>query len=439
MATGESGASLSEIKLGPGEGIAGWVAKTGKPALVNDVDSDDRHAVKVDISSGYTTQSLVAVPMVYEDSVIGVLEAVNKRYGEFEQSDLTALSAFAGLASVAIANARKFERLTSQNQQLKEQAFGKWELIGKSHAIAKLRDLIQRVAPTPTTVLITGESGTGKEVVAHQIHQLSPRENGPFVKVSCAALPETLLESELFGHERGAFTGANDRRIGRFEAAAGGTILLDEIGEITHSVQTKLLRILQEKEFERLGSGKTMTTDARLIAATNRDLKKSVESGEFREDLYYRLNVLPINVPPLREHPDDIPLLIEYFLSELSEQFPHKIRAVEDDVMDVLMSYSWPGNVRELFNLIERCAVISRSERITMELIPPEIKGTTTSGEMSGAGLDLTLPQAEEMLIRRALKLTGGNVSKTSRKLDISRDRLRYRLKKYNINPKEYR
>ncbi len=439
VATGEGGAKLSETRLGSGEGIAGWVASMGKPALINDVDSDDRHATVIDIKTGFSTRSLLAVPMMRRDEVIGVLEAVNKRRGFFEQSDLVALAAFAQMASVAVSNAQKFEKLTSQNRELREQAFGKWEMIGKSRTIEKLRDLIEKVARVPTTVLISGESGTGKEVVAHQLHRYSARADGPFVKVSCAALPETLLESELFGHERGAFTGANERRIGRFEVATGGTILLDEIGEITYAVQTKLLRILQEKEFERLGWTKTLTTDVRLIAATNRDLMESVKSGAFREDLYYRLNVVPIDVPPLREHPEDIPLLIDYFLKRLTEQFPHKLRGVDPEALELMKANDWPGNVRELFNVIERCAVICPGDTIIKEYLPPEITGKhppISSGELNP---DMTLPQVEEALIRMVLKRKGGKISEASRKLDITRDRLRYRLKKYNIDPSDYK
>jgi Nif-specific regulatory protein len=439
VATGEGGAKLSEEHIRPGDGIAGWVAKTGKATMVNDVASDDRHASEFDRKSGFTTTSLVAVPIFQDDSVIGVLEAVNKKRGRFDQSDLTALSAFAQMASVAISNARKFERLTTQNRELREQAFGKWRLVGNSRVIKELRDIITRVAVTPTTVLITGESGTGKEVVAHEIHRLSRRTDGPFVKVSCAALPETLLESELFGHERGAFTGATDRRSGRFEVANGGTILLDEIGEISHTVQSKLLRILQEKEFERLGSTKTLTTDARLLAATNRDLRALVASGAFREDLFYRLNVVPIEVPPLREHIEDIPLLIDYFLEKLSDQFPHRIRGVEEDALRLLVAYSWPGNVRELFNILERCAVISPDDMVSVKYLPSEITGKKSYSGSEDVDLGMTLPEVEESLIRHALASCGGNVSEAARRLEISRDRFRYRLLKYNIDPSEYR
>ena len=439
VATGEEGAKLSETRLSSGEGIAGWVARTGKPALVNDARSDDRHTLSTDKKTGFTTESLLAVPMSRNGDVIGVLEAVNKKIGNFDASDLNALSAFASLASVAITNARKFERLTTQNKELRKQAYGKWVLVGKSGAISRLRDTISRVAPTNTTVLITGESGTGKEVVAHQIHNQSGRADGPFIKVSCAAIPETLLESELFGHERGAFTGATDRRIGRFEAASGGTIFLDEIGEIPYTVQTKLLRILQEKEFERLGSSKTLKTDARLIAATNRDLQSAVASGGFREDLYYRLKVFPIQVPPLREHLDDIPLLVEHFLGKLARQFPHGLESVGEKAMEELTSYSWPGNVRELENLVERCAVIARGEEIQRDMLPPEVLGENYEGGEVKLPPTMTIPRAEEMLIRNSLQRTGGNVSETARQLDISRDKLRYRLKRYEIDPESYR
>ena len=438
VATGERSARLSDIKLRPGEGIAGWVAQTGKPAMVNDVSSDDRHASSVDIRTEFVTKSLLAVPMMHNGKVIGVLEAVNKRYGQFEKKDLTAFSAFAELSSVAINNTKKFEKLNTENKILREEAIGNWKMIGKSGIIKKLKELIEKVAPTTATVLITGESGTGKEVVAHMVHSLSNRANGPFVKVSCAAIPETLLESELFGHEKGAFTGANERRIGRFEAASGGTILLDEIGEITQSVQSKLLRVMQEKQFERLGGGKTLTTDARILAATNRNLRKSVEEGTFRDDLYYRLNVVPIQVAPLRDRLEDVPLLIEYFLKKMSKRFPHEITGVKPEAMQLMMNYDWPGNVRELENLIERCAVISSKEKITVELLPPEIRGETPLHQKEMTS-NITLPEAEEMLMRKALERTAGNVSKASRSLDISRDRFRYRLKKFDIDPTEYR
>jgi len=442
VATGEGGVKLSDIRLKSGEGIAGWVAQTGKPAMANDVRSDDRHTNLTDNISGFVTKSVLAVPMISGENIIGVIEAVNKKRGIFDESDLSALNSFAEFASVAISNARKFESLTIQNRELREQAFGKWQLIGRSKQISNIRDLINRVAPTSTSVLITGESGTGKEVVAHNIHESSPRANGPFIKVSCAAIPETLLESELFGHERGAFTGATDRRIGRFEAASGGTILLDEIGEIPYTIQTKLLRFLQEKEFERLGSGRTITSDARVIAATNRNLKESVEAGQFREDLFYRLNVFPIEVPPLRHHPKDIPLLAEHFIQMLSDDFPHAIKAIDPAAMQILVAYSWPGNVRELENLIERCAVIATGETITREMLPSEIKRSVELGDgkpMRELPTDMTLPEAEELLIRQTLRLTDGNVTKTAERLDISRDRLRYRLKTYDIDPDYYR
>ncbi|MCK5833320.1 sigma-54-dependent Fis family transcriptional regulator [bacterium] len=442
IATGKEGAKLSDTRLKSGEGIAGWVARTGKSAMVNDVVSDDRHTATTDNLSGFLTKSVLAVPMLSGENILGVIEAVNKKRGFFEDADLNALNAFAGFASVAISNARKFENLTLQNKELRQQAYGKWNLIGGSRQISTIRDLINRVAPTSTSVLITGESGTGKEVVAHQIHENSSRPGGPFVKVSCAAIPETLLESELFGHERGAFTGATERRIGRFEAAGGGTILLDEIGEISYSVQTKLLRFLQEKEFERLGSGRTISSDVRVIAATNRDLVKSVEKGIFREDLYYRLKVFPIEMPPLRGHPEDIPILTEYFIERLSDDFPHTVKSVDEKAMEILVSYSWPGNVRELENLIERCAVIAISDLITVSMLPPELSKSEVSDSISsnnGLSLEMTLPQIEELLIRHALEVTGGNVSKTARMLDISRDKLRYRLKTFTIETEDYR
>lgn len=311
-------------------------------------------------------------------------------------------------------------------------------IIGSSTPMRELYELLSMVAPTDATVLLLGESGTGKELVANAIHQNSGRKEKPFLKVNCAALPENLLESELFGHEKGAFTGAVGRKDGRFKAADGGTIFLDEIAEMSTTTQAKILRVLQEREFESLGSNKTIGVDVRVIAATNRDLQIEVESGEFREDLYYRLNVVPVLVPPLRERREDIPRLIEHFTAQLSSKIGKKITGVRDEALSLLKMYAWPGNVRELENVIERAVIMSRSEQIDTDNLPESIRNITESDDEE-KGRDtiapgITLKNAEKLLITETLKQTGGNRTRCAEILGITRRTLQNKIKEYNID-----
>ena len=296
-------------------------------------------------------------------------------------------------------------------------------------------DLLAQVAPTDATVLILGESGTGKEVVANAIHHNSPRANQPFIKVACAALPETLLESELFGHEKGAFTGAIARREGRFQAAHRGTIFLDEVGEMTAATQTKILRVLQEKEFEPLGSTRTVKVDVRVIAATNKDLEKEVREGRFREDLFYRLNVVPVLVPPLRERKEDIPDLAGHFLSVYREKNKKEVKEISKKGLDLLVRYDWPGNVRELENCIERAVIIARGEVIAPADFPPQIQSLSSEKEDSGIRLPAgaTLQEVEKALILKTLEDTGGNRSRAAEIMGINRRTLQNKLKEYGI------
>jgi two-component system NtrC family response regulator len=286
-------------------------------------------------------------------------------------------------------------------------------------------------------VLLRGESGTGKELIAKAVHYHSPRANQPFIKVNCAALPETLLESELFGHEKGAFTGAAAKRIGRFEAADKGTIFLDEIGDIAPGVQVKLLRVLQEKEFERLGGNQTIKSDVRVIAATNRDLEQGMKEGTFREDLYYRLNVVSVVIPPLRERKEDVPALLEHFIKKYGVENRKKISGVSAEARDVLMRYSYPGNVRELENIIERAVVLSKGKTITSSDLPLHLRTTGSEEKIcvkkSEGALTETLDTLERGLILEALKESGGVQTKAAEKLGISERVLRYKLKKYRI------
>ncbi|MGA1846073.1 sigma-54-dependent transcriptional regulator [Deferribacter abyssi] len=301
-----------------------------------------------------------------------------------------------------------------------------YEGVYSENGLGKIIDLLKMVAPTDATVLIMGESGTGKELIAKSIHHNSPRKNKPFLAVNCAALNENLIESEIFGHEKGAFTGADKAKPGKFELADGGTIFLDEIGELPLQTQAKLLRVLQDKTFERVGGLKTLKTDARIVAATNRNLEEMVKEGKFREDLYFRLNVFPILVPPLRERKNEIPLLLNFFIKRYSERFQKIIKGYSDDYLNVLMKYDFPGNIRELENIVERSIILCKGEVLTPDLLPPlKIENNTTKKN--------SMKEHEKSLIEKALKETNGNKSKAAELLGISRKTLHNKIKEYNI------
>src|SRR5574341_30984 len=330
--------------------------------------------------------------------------------------------------------------LIRENNELREQLIERYkfdEIASTSHAMEEVLNLAGRVAGSNATVLLRGESGTGKELIAKAVHYHSPRANQPFIKVNCAALPETLLESELFGHEKGAFTGATAKRIGRFEAADKGTIFLDEIGDIAPGVQVKLLRVLQEKEFERLGGSQTVRSDVRVIAATNRDLEKAMKEGTFREDLYYRLNVVSVVIPPLRERKEDVPALLEHFIKKYGAENRKKISGVSAEARDVLMRYSYPGNVRELENIVERAVVLVKGKTITSADLPLHLRTAGSEEKIcvkkSEGALTETLDTLERGLILEALKESGGVQTKAADKLGISERVLRYKVKKYKI------
>jgi DNA-binding NtrC family response regulator len=338
-----------------------------------------------------------------------------------------------------IARALRHQHLEVENVELREQLQSKFRLdniVGESPAMKEVFDVVQQVAPTRATVLLLGESGTGKEMIAKAIHQLSPRAAAPMVAVHCAALSATLLESELFGHEKGAFTGAHERRIGRFEQAQGGTLFLDEIGEIDPAVQVKLLRFLGERTFERVGSNKTLTADVRLITATNRNLDEEVKAGKFREDLFFRLAVVQVTLPPLRERAVDIPLLATKFLKEFAAENNKNVNDLTPDALEALMNYSWPGNVRELRTAIESAVVLGRGEKIGLRDLPAAVR-TSLAGPVSPARLlaqpDLTVVEAEKQLIARALKDCGANRTAAARKLGMSRRTLHRKLHLYHL------
>ena len=334
--------------------------------------------------------------------------------------------------------------LGRENRELKEQLREKFKvdfIISTSRRMEEALNLVKRAAPSTATILILGESGTGKELIARAIHYSSPRADKPMIKVNCAALPENLLESELFGHEKGAFTGAFSRRIGRFEQADQGTIFLDEIGDLSPSLQSKLLRVLQEKEFERVGSSQTLRVDVRVIAATNRNLEEAIRKGTFREDLYYRINVVTLALPPLRERKEDLPPLIEHFLKKYSRENQKTVISVSKEVKDLLMNYHYPGNIRELENILERAVVLCRSETVTTQDLPLNLRESKVEDLMKdaagGRSLPETLEEIERLRITQALERSHGVQTQAAEELGISERVLRYKMKKYGIGEKE--
>ena len=343
---------------------------------------------------------------------------------------------------LAMERAMDHSQLKEENRLLRETLgshFDRQNIIGRSTAMVKLLETVAQVAPSEATVLITGDSGTGKELIAGAIHFNSPRKDGPFVKVNCAAITETLLESELFGHEKGAFTGAHRLKEGRFRQADGGSLFLDEVSEMSLGMQVKLLRALQEREITRVGGEEVIKVDVRIIAATNKDLIQEVESERFREDLYYRLNVVTLNVPLLRERKEDIPLLAQHFLNTFAEKNRKQIKGFTPQAMDQLLKYDWPGNVRELMNAVERAVVLSRSEYLDEQDLPLVIKDALSDEEKSpsrdAVPADLPLEDVEKATILKTLESTDGNKSEAARRLGITRKTLHKKLKKYGMMP----
>jgi DNA-binding NtrC family response regulator len=345
-----------------------------------------------------------------------------------------------------IARVLRQQNLEEENRQLHTQLqskFGLEKIVGESPAMHEVFDFIRQVAAArSTTVLILGESGTGKELAAKAIHQLSPRNRYPMVTVHCAALSPTLLESELFGHEKGAFTGAHERRVGRIEQAQGGTLFLDEIGEIDGSLQVKLLRFLGERSFERVGSNKTLSADVRLISATNKNLEEMVQAGTFREDLYYRLGSVVVHMPALRDRRSDVPLLVNVFLKEFAEENAKPLKELAPEAMDALLAYQWPGNVRELRSAIEHAVVLSRGEKIALRDLPTNVRGgltpalaavTSPALRRTAPSTDLSVKEAEKQLIIRALKEVDGNRTEAARRLGMSRRTLHRKLHTYQL------
>ena len=391
--------------------------------------------------------SLIVLPVTLENKILGVLAAEfdYRENVDFEQSK-SFLSVIASLIAQAfkIENAISAERqkLADENSHLRQELKEKYDfsqIIGNSSPMRHIYDQVSQVARSNATVLLRGESGTGKEMIAHAIHYNSLRSKQPFIKVNCAALPETLIESELFGYERGAFTGADRRKKGRFEMANGGTIFLDEIGDLPPQTQIKLLRVLQEREFERLGGTETIKVNVRLITATNKNLEDAILKGTFREDLFYRLNVFTIFLPPLRERKSDILLLAEHFLAKYEREHGKEIKRISTPAIDMLASYHFPGNVRELENVIERAVLVCDEQVIHGHHLPPTLQTAEISGTVTQISLVAAVEAYESDLIQDALKSTRGNVAKAAKMLDSTERILGYKIKKYGIAPKRFR
>ena len=423
-------------------GIPGEVLRTAKPVNLPDVAKNRKFARELDDIGNSRTRCLIAAPMVHRAEVIGVIEVVNRwDQHPFDEVDEKVLQLFATFATLAAQNARAFEDLRLRFDALRDASARHAPMIGECPQLQEVLDLSRRVAPSNATVLITGESGTGKELAAKFIHSVSRRRGGAFIAVNCAALTETLLESELFGHEQGAFTGASSRKAGWFETAAGGTLFLDEIGEIPKATQAKLLRVLQEREFVRVGGNKPIPCDVRIIAATNRDLKKMMATGDFREDLFYRLSVFPIAMPALRERPGDVPLLARHFVKRTAQNMGLPEPQLDEQTLVALSTYAWPGNIRELQNVVDRAVLMCENGRLEPHHLPADLRGQspaavgTTSGHFTPPNGEVTpLAEQERSLIVNALHQCDWNQSEAARRLGISRDLLRTRVKKHNIS-----
>ncbi len=426
------------------EGVIGKVVASGQPELVLRVSQDPRFLDRTGALDDGIDMALICVPVICDGAVVGAMSAY-RTAAQLDpdkpppspddlQRDQQTLAIVAAMLAPAVA-----ARALRSRAEVPLAARSPANMIGRSKAIQTVYDLVARVAPSPTTVLLLGESGTGKELVASAIHDESERRRGAFVKVNCAALPESIIESELFGHERGAFTGAHQQRRGRFELAQGGTIFLDEIGDLSASTQIKLLRVLQQREFQRVGSSTTHRVDVRVIAATSRDLEAMIDDGSFRTDLYYRLNVFPIHLPALRDRRSDILLLADHFVEVFNRTHGRQVRRISTPAIDMLLAYHWPGNVRELENCIERAVLMARDDVIQSHHLPPSLQTAEASGTGTASGLKVQLERFERDLVLDALKSARGNMAAAARELGISERIIGLRVEKYGIDPRRFK
>jgi Nif-specific regulatory protein len=446
LAHGLSKKSQSMASYKVGEGIIGRVVQDGKEIIVPDISKDPRflHKTKSRRQEKGKQIAFFCVPIKLEGKTIGAL-SVDKQSDP--KNDFEANVRLLNVIATMVAQAVKLNKLVeSEHKQLSEENvrlrrelkshFNIHNMVGASNAMKEVYRLIEQVSNSNATVLLRGESGTGKDLVAHAIHYNSLRADKPFVKVNCTALPDTLLESELFGHEKGAFTGAAERKLGRFERAHGGTIFLDEIGDFSLNLQVKLLRVIQFKEFERVGGLETIKTNVRIVVATHKNLEEQIKEGLFREDLYYRINVFPIYMPPLRERKDDIMLLADYFLEKIATENNKNISRISTPAIDMLTRYHWPGNIRELENCIERAVLLCNDDVIRSEHLPPSLQMIKKTEPVAQRSLTEVIENKERELIVDALKKFDGSQRRTAKELGISERILGYKIKKFGIHPK---
>ena len=435
-----------------GEGITGKVVVTGEPILVPQIGEEpmflNRTRTRGDEKK--KKSSFLCVPIKADKQCIGALSIdreYKENFGTESENDLRFLTIVSGLIAQTVQRIRvvneEQEMLRQENSKLRRELASKnkiGNIIGNSSRMEEVFDMVHRVADSNATVLLRGESGTGKTLVAKALHANSSRKKGPFVVVNCAAIPESLMESELFGHEKGAFTGAISRKKGRFEQADGGTLFLDEISEVSPAVQVKLLNVIQERTFQRLGGAETISVDIRLVTATNRDLERAVQENLFREDLYYRLNVFPVYLPPLRERRTDILLLAEHFLEKYNRENNKKIERISTSAIDLLMQYHWPGNVRELQNCMERAILICDENTIKATHLPPTLQSSESiASDDNPISMATAVENFERELIIDALKKNKGNQTKAAKLLDTSLRIINYKIHNYKIDPKQYK
>jgi Nif-specific regulatory protein len=431
-----------EYKIG--EGIIGEVVKTGQPIVIPHIADEPRYLNKTrSTNKSEDDDTFICVPIKAKNQVIGTL-SVKLKYNSRRsyQNDMQLLTIIASMfARLVRSRQDKIEELEKlYYQKLREQGLYSYNdritsLVGESGEMQNIYDLIAKVAITNATILIRGESGVGKELVAKAIHEQSLRNKQEMIKINCAAIPEMLIESELFGYEKGAFTGADKLHKGRFELAEKSTIFLDEIGDLSANLQVKLLRVIQEKEYQRLGGSETIHADVRVIAATNRNLEEMILTNGFREDLYYRLNVFPVFVPPLRERRGDIPLLVNHFIEKYNKIHGLEIKRISSTAIDLLMTYHWPGNIRELENCIERAAILSTDRVIRSHNLPPTLQSAASTHSRVEGSLEAILENVEKQMLIDALNLSKGNISKAADQLKLTERMMGLRIKKYGIDP----
>ncbi|HAJ78448.1 MAG TPA: sigma-54-dependent Fis family transcriptional regulator [Fibrobacteres bacterium] len=431
-----------------GEGVTGKAVEDGKPIVVMRIRDEPAFLNRtLDRDDASLDNSFLCIPIMRGKKVLGTI-SIEKRYNNeaFIKQDLEFLKFIASLIAqtVELYLLENEEKVfwEAENRRLQDALKAKFQpsnIIGNSSPMRQVYGMIEKIAKARTTVLILGESGVGKELVANAIHYNSACADGPFIKFNCAALPENIIESELFGHEKGSFTGAINERKGRFEEADGGTILIDEIGELSLTMQTKFLRVLQERTFERVGGNKSIQVNIRILAATNKNLMAMVEKGAFREDLYYRLNVFPITIPPLRERGSDIIALADYFVMKFAKENGKAVKRISTPALQMFMNYSWPGNVRELENVIERAVILCEDEVIHGYNLPPSLQESTISGTADRSNLESKIEAVEYEYLVEALKNSRGNMTDAAKNLGMTRRMLGLRLEKYKIEYKNFR